>query len=81
MWILCNNCGKNLEYLKPNQIVFTPFIKVIPFSKYLSFHLGVVLVHANRANLILVHRLIGYHLEAKNRNIGLTYVDNCLPYV
>ncbi len=31
---------------------FTPSIKVIPFSKYSGFHLGVVLVHANWANLI-----------------------------
>ncbi len=37
-----------------NQIVFTPSIQVIPFSKYLSFHVGVVLVHANWANLIIV---------------------------
>ncbi len=36
-----------------NQIVFTPSTKAIPFSKYLSFHLGVVLVHANCANLAL----------------------------
>ncbi len=36
-----------------SQTVSTPSIKVIPFSKYLSFLLGVVLVHANWANLIL----------------------------
>ncbi len=35
-----------------NQIWLTPSIKVIPFSKYLSFHLGVVLDYANWANLI-----------------------------
>ncbi len=37
-----------------NQISFTPSIKVIPFSKYLSFHLGVVLIHANWANRIVL---------------------------
>ncbi len=37
-----------------NQIVFSPSIKVIPLSKYLSFHLGVVLGHANWVNLIHV---------------------------
>ncbi len=37
-----------------NQIDLITSIKVIPFSKYLSFHLGVVLVHANWANLIVV---------------------------
>ncbi len=35
-----------------SQIVFTPSNKFIPFSKYLSFHLGAVLVHANWANLV-----------------------------
>ncbi len=33
---------------------FITSIKFIPFSKYLSFHLGVVLVHANWAPLIVV---------------------------
>ncbi len=32
---------------------FFPSIKVIPFSKYLSFHLGFVLV-ANWVNLIVI---------------------------
>ncbi len=41
-----------------NQIVFTPSIKVISFSKYLSFHLGVVIGHANWANLIEFTRLL-----------------------
>ncbi len=35
-----------------SQIVFTLSTKVTPFSKYLSFHLGVVLFHAKWANLI-----------------------------
>ncbi len=37
-----------------NDIVFTPSINVIPFSKYLSFHLSVVLVHAYWVNLIII---------------------------
>ncbi len=32
---------------------FTPFFKVIPFSKYLSFYLGVILVRSNWASLIV----------------------------
>ncbi len=40
-----------------NQIFFTPSIKVISFSKYLIFHLGVVIGHANWANLI-THAII-----------------------
>ncbi len=46
-------CINSVRKVLGNQITFTPSIKVIPFSKYLSFHLGVVLVHANWANLIL----------------------------
>ncbi len=37
-----------------NQIVFRPTIKVTPFSKYFSFHLSVVLVHAYWVNLIII---------------------------
>ncbi len=36
-----------------NQIVFIPSITVIPFSKHFSFHLGIALVHAKWANLII----------------------------
>ncbi len=56
------NCGffiipiytyiNSIRKILGNQVVFTPSIKVIPFAKYLSFHLGVFLVHANWANLI-----------------------------
>ncbi len=46
-------CKNSVRKILGNQITFTPSIKVIPFSKYLSFHLGVVLNHANWANLIL----------------------------
>ncbi len=45
-----NSVGKILS----NQIVFAPSSEVIPFSKYLSFHLGVVLVHAKWANITIV---------------------------
>ncbi len=44
-------CVNSVRKMLGNQIVFTPPIKFIPFSKYLSFHLGAVLVHANWANL------------------------------
>ncbi len=45
-------CKNSVRKILGNQIMLTPSIKVIPFSKYLSFHLGVVLVHAKWANLI-----------------------------
>ncbi len=46
-------CINSVRKMLGNQIDFTPSIKVIPLSKYLSFHLGVVLGHANWASLIL----------------------------
>ncbi len=45
-------CINSVRKILGNQIVVTPSIKVIPFSKYLSFHLGVALVHANWTKLI-----------------------------
>ncbi len=48
-------CINSVSKMLGNQIVFTPSIEVIPFSKYLRlFCLGVVLGHANWANLIHV---------------------------
>ncbi len=46
-------CIKSVRKILGNQLVFPPSIKVIPFSKYLSFYLGVVLGHANWAHLIV----------------------------
>ncbi len=34
-------CINSVRKILGNQIVFTPSTEVIPFSKYLSFHLGV----------------------------------------
>ncbi len=59
-------CINSVRKMLGSQIVFTPSIKVIPFSKYLSFHLGVVLVHANWANLIFentAHSTYGIQLS------------------
>ncbi len=51
-----------------NHIVFTPGIKVIPFSKYLSFHLGAVLVHTKPVNLIFKNtRICVLLLSVKKR--------------
>ncbi len=47
-------CINSVRKILGNQIVVTPSIKVIQFSKYLSFHLGVVMVHAKWTNLIVV---------------------------
>ncbi len=46
-------CMDSVRKMLGNQIVFIPTIKVTPFSKYFSFHLSVVLVHANWATLIV----------------------------
>ncbi len=50
-------CINSVRKILGNQIIFTSSIKVIPFSKYLSFHLGVVLVHANWANPYKIKRI------------------------
>ncbi len=48
-------CIDSVRKILGNQIVSTLSIIVIQFSKYLSFHLGVVLVHANWVNLMYVY--------------------------
>ncbi len=50
--ISISTCINSVRKMLGNQIVFTPSIKGIPFSEYLSLHLGIVLPHVNWANLV-----------------------------
>ncbi len=75
-------CINSVRKILGNQIVSTPSIKVIPFSKYLSFHLGVVLGHANWANLILYHyHCLGRHQHDSNRRAIFAGVGNFVCYL
>ncbi len=61
-----------------NQMVFTPSIKVIAFSKYLSFDLGGVIGHANWANLILTFVWLRVHWYRLEWKILPTKKSHCL---
>ncbi len=56
---LCTNLNSVAKTFL-NQMVFTSSIKFFPFSKYLRFHLGVVLCHAKWASLIVETTMFDY---------------------